>query len=119
MTQEIGDCYQAAVRAMWDLVCDGTVKFAALVHGTVKADSGDIIGERYGHAWVEIGGVVFDRSNGRDLAVPREEYYRRGEVVADECSRYNLKEMSEEMLRTEHYGPWDRPLQKKGGTPCT
>ncbi len=107
MTQEIGDCYQAAIRAMWDLECDGTAGVAELVHGTVTGEEGDVIGERYGHAWIEIGEVVIDRSNGRELAVIREEYYRRGEVVAEECRRYNLKELSEEMLRTDHYGPWD------------
>lgn len=110
MKKTTGDCYEAAVAAMMDLRRDGTETIGELVHGVVTGEGGEVAGTRYGHAWIEIGDVVFDRSNGREIAIRREVYYERGEIDPDECKRYNFKRMGDELFQAGHYGPWAEGL---------
>lgn len=100
-----GDCYQAAAEYLLDhgsrLGPD-----ARLVHGLVTGQ-GAIAGIRYGHAWVEVGDMVIDPSNGRLLHLRREHYYFLGQIRESELTRYSRAQTRELMLDFLHYGPWE------------
>ncbi len=96
-----GNCYEAAVQLLYaHRECPGI----ELVHGTVTGQ-GPIAGVRYGHAWVEIGDVVFDPSNGRMVVARKPIYYAAGEIT-EPVERYTFREAALCMLETGHYGPW-------------
>jgi hypothetical protein len=102
-TTEIGgDCYVAAVHLLMRL--DDS---AVLCHGTVTGTGGEVLGQRYGHAWIECEGFVHDHSNGHKLTAWRTTYYRIGQIDATNIKRYTRAQAAVEMLRTGHYGPWD------------
>jgi hypothetical protein len=102
MTGE-GDCYEAAAKLLYaHRSCPGIV----LVHGTVTGQ-GPIAGIRYGHAWIEIGDVVLDPSNGRFVCARKSAYYAVGEI-REPVARYAFEAAARQMLETRHYGPWDR-----------
>lgn len=108
----IGDCYSAAVNAMMALTENGTLRatmHCRLVHGW-PTGQGDIAGIKYGHAWVEIDTsvavLVIDNSNGRSVAMPKEDYYRIGNIDESEATYYTFEEMAKLLLKSEHYGPW-------------
>ena len=104
MTGE-GDCYEAAAKLLYaHRSCPGIV----LVHGTVTGQ-GPIAGIRYGHAWIEIGDVVLDPSNGRFVCARKAAYYAVGEI-AEPVTRYAFEEAARQMLETRHYGPWEKLL---------
>ena len=99
MTGE-GDCYEAAAKLLYaHRSCPGLV----LVHGTVTGQ-GPIAGIRYGHAWIEIGDVVLDPSNGRFVCARKADYYDLGEIN-EPVTRYVFEEAARQMLETRHYGP--------------
>lgn len=98
---QLGDCYQAAFR----LVCE-LGDPAWLCHGQVMGQ-GPIEGKIIGHAWVEVGGLCLDFSNGSRLSIPKEQYYQIGQIR--ECGvvhHYNYIEAIHYANETGHYGPW-------------
>ena len=96
-----GDCYEAAAKLLYaHRSCPGIV----LVHGTVTGQ-GPIAGIRYGHAWIEVGDVVLDPSNGRFVCARKSAYYAAGEI-REPLSRYDFEAAARHMLETRHYGPW-------------
>ena len=98
-----GDCYEAAAKLLYaHRSCPGI----ALVHGTVTGQ-GPIAGIRYGHAWIEIGDVVLDPSNGRFVCARKSAYYAAGEI-AGPVARYTFAEAARELIETGHYGPWEK-----------
>ncbi len=100
---ERGNCYEAAAKLLHaHRDCPGI----ALAHGTVTGQ-GPVAGIRYGHAWVEIGEVVLDPSNGRLVVARKTAYYAAGEI-AEPVARYTFAEAAREMLETGHYGPWEK-----------
>jgi len=101
-----GDCYEAAAKLLYaHRSCPGIV----LVHATVTGQ-GPISGMRYGHAWIEIGDVVLDPSNGRFVCARKAAYYAVGEIN-EPVTRYAFEEAARQMLETRHYGPWEtRPI---------
>jgi hypothetical protein len=102
MTGE-GDCYEAAAKLLHaHRSCPGIV----LVHGTVTGQ-GPIAGIRYGHAWIEVGDVVLDPSNGRFVCARKSAYYAAGEI-REPLSRYDFEAAARQMLETRHYGPWEK-----------
>jgi hypothetical protein len=97
-----GDCYEAAAKLLYaHRSCPGIV----LVHGTVTGQ-GPIAGMRYGHAWLEVGDVVLDASNGRFVCTRKSTYYAAGEI-RDPVARYDFEAAARQMLETRHYGPWE------------
>ena len=58
-----GDCYSANGRAII-----GADDSARLVHGVgiLPRD-----GKPFGHCWVEKGGICYDKSNGKDIKIPK------------------------------------------------
>lgn len=124
-----GDCYQAAVQTALELLAEENDSQTVWVcHGQVSGQ-GKVAGVRFGHAWVEVeqtvevpdeapaelrevwsGRVVAfctDKANGNDVSLPRELYYRAGDIDADEVQRYSYEEAVALMIETEHYGPWE------------
>jgi hypothetical protein len=100
-----GDCYEAAAKLLYaHRSCPGIM----LVHGTVTGQ-GPIAGIRYGHAWIEIGDVVLDPSNGRFVCARKADYYAVGEIN-EPVTRYAFEEAARQMLETRHYGPWEERL---------
>ena len=96
-----GNCYEAAAKLLTaHRGCAG----AELVHGTVTGQ-GPIAGVRYGHAWVEVGDVVLDPSNGRFVVARKSAYYAVGEIT-EPVSRYGFEVALRLMLKHRHYGPW-------------
>jgi len=104
-----GDCYEAAV----DFVM-GECAFRnsdscgfTIVHGEV-AGQGPLEGYTFGHAWVLKDGMVIDRSNGRDVQMPKKLYYKLGQIDRiNNLWEYSWEEVRNMLLDYEHYGPWD------------
>jgi len=117
---QLGDCYEAAAKYMMDECnfgaddCD-----IVLVHGEVGGQ-GPLEGVRYGHAWVEDGDTVIDKSNGKDLRMPKVVYYALGQINREtfggggydpvggqNVHRYTWPEVRKKLLDYKHWGPWD------------
>ena len=102
-----GDCYSSAVNLVMKLNSMGDKK-AKLVHGIVTGQ-GALKGLEYSHAWVESGDMVLDYSNGRELVVPKELYYKIGKIT--KTKKYGYMEMLQNLVKKEHYGPWDKMFE--------
>lgn len=98
-----GDCFETAAELQ------GQIPGSTLVHAAITGQ-GPIEGLIYVHAWVEAGGLVFDRSNGNNILMPVEEY--RGLARLQFAVEYGRIEAAGEMLLTEHYGPWAPELEE-------
>lgn len=96
-----GDCYQAAGRFMMD--SNGSDNLT-LVHGEVQGQ-GQLEGVRFGHAWIEKGNLVIDKSNGRNLNIPKELYYLLGDIK--NTVRYSYDEFLSKVAKYKHWGPWE------------
>ena len=94
-----GDCYQVAGNLIVDINDDK----AFLCHGTATGQ-GPIVGIKHGHAWVELGDKVIDKSNGNNLCMDKDVYYRIGKI--ENVKRYSRKEAISNLIKTEHFGPW-------------
>lgn len=99
-----GDCFEIAGRAMIHPKTRGL----KLVHAYVSGQ-GKLEGQRFPHAWNEVGDEVRDNSNGRNIVLPKEQYYNLGKVVEKpgEYAVYNHIEAIEKMLDNKDFGPWD------------
>lgn len=111
MSTMAGDCYEAAAHYLMDHVLGmGVVNpnhNLRLVHGEV-AGQGPLEGTTFGHAWVEDGDIVIDRSRGRDIRMPKFLYYQIGRI--DELNNihvYTPEEARAKLMETKVYGPWD------------
>lgn len=111
---ELGDCYEAAANFIAKEVSKEDESKFFLCHGIVVGTGGDVVGVRYGHAWVEMepesgfGTLVIDRSNGRDITLPKELYYRVGSIDPANVIRYTKQQAMAKLSSTGHYGPWDK-----------
>jgi len=109
VTENKGDCYEVSGNAMIDSNLPGL----KLVHAHVTGQ-GSLEGKRYAHAWNEIGDVVLDTSNGRQIVMPKEQYYSLGNVriVPGDYAIYDAEEARKKLVKHEHYGPWDLDDEK-------
>lgn len=125
MPDGTGDCFQQALyyaafelpRAEWPNY--------RVVHG-YPTGQGPIAGIVHVHAWVERMGepppglppgfgpevfiICIDRSNGKDLELPRVAYYAFGKIDPEQCHYYEVAEASRLACETGHFGPWHTPL---------
>ena len=100
-----GDCYEAAFH--WVLALDeGATERATLCHGMVHGQ-GPLEGKKFGHAWGELGDIVFDHSNGKKLTMRKAAYYAAGKIDESEVFRYPGYDSLGKAARAKHYGPWD------------
>jgi len=96
-----GDCYKvAAEKVMFALEFED----ALVCHGTCTATGGPITGHAFGHAWIEVGDVVFDFSNGRSGCLRKEMYYKVG--MCRNVQRYTREQARRMLLKHKNYGPW-------------
>lgn len=104
-TQEskLGDCFEAALELFLKFSSD-LPNGPKLVHGRVRGQ-GELCGVTFGHAWVEIGDVVFDYSNGGQLQMRKTQYYALGKIV--DVEKYTFSRLFAEIDRTRHMGPWE------------
>jgi len=110
-----GDCYEAAVNLILGEATLGKNQipdFSRVKSLLVQAEvtgQGKILGVKYGHAWVERGGMVLDFSNGRHLVIPKSKYYALGHIVdaPGKLYRYTGLEVKKWLMKTKHYGPWE------------
>ncbi len=93
-----GDCYAVAGRIALSAPDDHL-----LCHGTVTG-RGKVSGIPFGHAWIEVGDEVIDKSNGLNARVHRDAYYALGQVW--DVTRYTPAEARRLMGLTRHFGPW-------------
>jgi len=64
-------------------------------------------GDRFGHAWVESGGLVFDvTTDTAPFPIPVKRYYELGDIDPKQCRRYTQDQTRTMVLRRKHYGPW-------------
>jgi uncharacterized membrane protein (UPF0127 family) len=103
-----GDCYESAGQYMMGQCSLGNDDCdLVLVHGEVMGQ-GPVEGIPFGHAWVEKGGVVIDKSNGRDLQIPASFYYSIGKIdYLDNVIKYPWSEARSKIMEYQHWGPWD------------
>lgn len=98
-----GNCYEVAGKLIADMDDFPNV---FLCHGLVTGQ-GKVKGIRFGHAWVEINNIVIDISNGKNVAMEKEMYYRIGNIKDTEVKKYSPAESKLMILKTENFGPWD------------
>lgn len=105
-----GDCYEAAVQFVKDacLGRDPDLCPYVIVQAEVRGQ-GPLEGKTFGHSWVvDENNYVIDRSNGRNLYLPKPLYYSVGGVYAlDNIYQYTWREAMIQMVRHRHYGPWE------------
>ena len=104
----LGDCYEAAVNFVMDECLFGSCHYT-IVHAEV-AGQGPVEGINFGHAYVvdTRSNLVIDRSNGRNVAMPRDAYEALGKInEIGNFREYAWKEVRRKMVEHEHYGPWD------------
>jgi hypothetical protein len=118
----LGDCYEAAGKYMMDNCLGGCDLI--LIHGEVTGQ-GEISGIKYGHAWVEDGNTVIDKSNGRNVTMAKMMYYVLGKIGQPDMSswgnpnaagpvmtggnvhKYTWEQARAKILDHGHWGPWD------------
>lgn len=102
----MGDCYEAAGRYIIDhSIASGSD--LVLVHGEV-AGQGQLNGVNFGHAWILDGDTVIDKSNGRNLVLPKIVYYALGGIDRiNNFHEYTWEEARRYIMLYEHWGPWD------------
>ena len=103
-----GDCYEAAGKLALEFIRCKHPK-AELVHG-VALNSLDYM--PMGHAWVEVGGTVYDNSNGRKIKISKSKYYHSGAIgelmkKGYKQNRYKGLEVATAVLKYKHWGPWE------------
>ena len=103
----LGDCYEAAAKIVSSAWYHDHSTQLKLVHGEV-AGQGPLEGTTFGHAWVLDGDTVIDRSNGRDIRMPRAIYYALGAIdMIGNTHEYTAEETVRKMVDVGTYGPWD------------
>lgn len=109
-----GDCYEASLTNAEELqqikdtveqsapngVCLKKIydflelsKSICVVHGTAIPPSGIDEGRTITHAWIEVGDLVVETSNGQKLPIPKTDYYVNHRIVP--IKRYSVSEARE------------------------
>jgi hypothetical protein len=115
-----GDCYEAAGKYILGLshlymsgkkvAGDvGAAEGLILVHAEVNGQ-GPLEGTTFGHGFVvdTETNFVIDKSNGRDIRMPKELYFAIGGIYdIDNYYEYTPQEMLKQMIAYMHWGPWD------------
>ena len=115
---QLGDCYEVHGKMM----LNPSGRNFILVHAEVMGQ-GQLAGIPYGHCFLinKMTGTVTDRSNGRNIQMPKEIYYMLGKIDQSEywddtmgrVSRtpkifeYTQEEARDLMLETGTFGPWE------------
>lgn len=100
-SQAKGDCYVAAGHYIMENGRDGRT---ILVQGEVTGQ-GPLLGVKFGHSWIEKGGMVLEVANGKNSWFPTDLYYSLGQITR--TKKYGFKEAMKWMLKTGNFGPWE------------
>ena len=105
-----GDCYEAAGKFMMHkCMLDPDNMRYTLVHAEV-AGQGPLEGLTYGHGFVvdTEAHTAIDKSNGRNLELPKDVYYMLGRIdQINNTHEYTYREMQRKITESQHWGPWD------------
>lgn len=102
-----GLCYEVAAKLL--VAAHGAGIEVKLVQGEPKMRRpGPLLGQRFGHAWVETPQGVWDLTVAPEL-LSTMAFYAVGSIGEENVRRYDWEEAVVLMLRTEHYGPWEGP----------
>ena len=84
-----GDCFESALQELLHSNPFGKEDEdnMTLVHAVVTGQ-GEIEGLKHGHAWNEIGDVVIDKSNGRNIVMRKEDYYKAGNINPNNTNEF-------------------------------
>ena len=109
MRRRLGDCAEVAAKIVLDEQPDTDPGGRLVLAHGYPLGRGSIEGRRYFHAWVESadGTVVIDRSNGLDVVMARDAYYRLGAIIPEHVDRYDREQVIDHILGDKHWGPWD------------
>src|SRR5258708_607131 len=101
-TDKAGEFYNRALTALLEEFA--FIDDAVLVHGYPRITAkGECFGDKFGHAWIEIGDGVLDCGSfdGDDTKlILKARYYRIGKIDPKECTRYNRSEAARLALDT-------------------
>ena len=116
-----GDCYYMAGQLILNNeFLENKIDYIGtpyLVHAEVQGQ-GAISNLRYGHAWIEDDVFVYDYSNNRKIVLPKDFYYRIGDIKTNnpkKYRKYNFEQAKRKMLETKNYGCWDLEVEYKNG----
>lgn len=124
---ELGSCFESSCEAFLHMkryLPDGfydSLNEIRLVHGLVVGQGGIALGVQYSHGWVEAtmnngAELCFDTETG--YFIVKATFYTVGKVT--QVQRYTIKEVLNNLIKFEHYGPWVEKLimcEKKGENP--
>jgi hypothetical protein len=106
-----GDCYEANGRFITNKISLGDNSGWVLCHGVAILQTD---GKPFGHAWVEKGSTVYDKSNNKDIQLAKRLYYALGQipVKGHKIYRYTPEKAAIKMVKNKHWGPWDsKPMR--------
>jgi len=124
-----GDCYEASGKYIMDNDFTNDNEKLILVHGEVTGQQA-LNGIRFGHAWVEkevdepminthpnmqlseqqikdFRTIVIDKSQGRNIEMPKVMYYSIGNINPENTIRYTPEEVRRKIAEHGDWGPWD------------
>lgn len=102
------NCYQV----VWEVVQELSKQFGPgvrVVHGRPMYQGTETPDDdgRYGHAWVEYDGDVYDFSHGKEVVIDVDLYYAIGRIEPEKVIKFTLDEFREKILEEGTWGPWD------------
>ena len=106
-----GDCYEANGKFITNKISLGDNSGWVLCHGVAILQTD---GKPFGHAWVEKGSTVYDKSNNKDIQLAKRLYYALGQIPVrgHKIYRYTPEKAAIKMVKNKHWGPWDsKPLR--------
>jgi hypothetical protein len=97
-----GDCYEVHIRFLREDVDQHEQDEWLICHGTVTTATGAPIE----HCWLEHDGKAYDFSNGNRFEFPVAEFRRI--TKARDITTYTSEEVSVNIIKHGHLGPWTR-----------
>ena len=95
-----GDCIVVACKRVLD---EADLLFC---YSTNVAGQGSLLGLRILHAWCEMQDLVFDWSNGNQVCMKKEKYYKLAKIKNQDVTRQTQEEIRKLILKTKTYGGW-------------
>lgn len=97
-----GDCFEVVIKFIEDPAVLEFPDDYRVVHGNVAALRQD---EAVNHAWIEEGNVAHELSNGQNVAVFKDAYYKQHRIT--NIRRYTVEQALSLCVKTGYYGPWE------------
>ncbi len=106
-----GNCFLKAFQLL-DHLHALDIHTAKMVHG-IAHGQGRIKGIILTHGWVEIGDVVLDFANGKEIAMDKGIYYAIGKIDENQCKKYSYNEAVEKSELDGFFRPWGFPTDEE------